>query len=331
VNHWCQTSSLQREAHSIYQEPWFLDATAGEGWSEARVVRDGVVVGRMPYTRARRNLLTHLGQPALGRSLGPWVRPFEGSPKKALNYEHEILADLEAQLPPCDRFMQAFAPAARNALAFHWAGYDLRVRYTYQLDLRPEEDQLWSSLAESVRTDIDDARRRVAVRSGLPIDRFHDVWRGSFARRGKRAPHSAASLERLQVACAKRNACEVLYAVDDRDRIEAVNFFVWSGGLAHVLLTGAEGSPRSGAALALLFWEAVRRARERAACFDFSGSTLPGEESLLGGFGAGLTPYLHVQRDSRRMQALSATKGVTAVATGAVARVRERPRTVKQG
>ena len=141
-------------ANAIFQQPWWLDAVAPGRWEEVTCERDGRVVARMPYVVRGAGGQRMLTQSSLTHTLGPWVEPSSAKPSRALAREHELLAQLEAALPPARAFSQQFSPLMLNALPFYWAGYRLEVRYTSRLhDLR-STDALWDGLRDNVRREI---------------------------------------------------------------------------------------------------------------------------------------------------------------------------------
>jgi hypothetical protein len=157
-----------------------------------------------------------------------------------------------------------------------------------------------------VRTELRKARQGLVVRRGLPLDEFYRVWVKSFERQGLRAPHSLAQVARLDAACAARGVREIVSAHDEAGRTHAVNYFVWSNGLAHGLLSGADPDLRRSGAQTMLLWEAITHASERARVFDFSGSMMRGIAPIFRDFGARQTPYLQVMRSSNRLSAVDA-------------------------
>ena len=84
------------------------------------------------------------------------MTPSGASAARALGREHELLAELEARLPPAAAFSQQFSPAVRDAVPFYWAGYRLEVRYTYRLEDLGSADALWNDLRGNIRREIRD-------------------------------------------------------------------------------------------------------------------------------------------------------------------------------
>jgi len=304
-----------RGASTIFQQPWWLDVVAPGRWGEATVERDRRVIARMPYVVRGRRRMRVLTMPPLTQTLGPWVERSDASAPRALGEELELLTALEAALPPAESFVQQFAPAMLNALPFHWAGYRLELQYTYRLHGICSEDAVWEGLRGNVRREIRKARRRVEVRDDLPLDRFHDVWAKTFERQGLHLPVSVSQLERLDTACAAREARALLSAHDDADRVHAVAYVVWDANAAFYLLGGADPALRTSGASSLLLWEGISRARAVTDVFDFEGSMLPPVERYFRAFGARQTPYLRVSRSTGRARAaLAARAGLLSVA-----------------
>jgi len=220
-------SSDTRCANAMFQQPWWLDAVAPSRWEEATVERDGRVIARLPYVVRGRGPLRVLTMPPLTPTLGPWVERSQAGPARALSHELELLGALEAALPRADEFSQNFSPTMLNALPFHWAGYRLEMKYTYRLQGLDSEETLWKGLRGNIRSDIRKARKLLVVRDDLGVDEFHAVWTKTFARQGLPPPASLADLQRLDAACAARDARAMLFAVDEADRVHAVAYAVW--------------------------------------------------------------------------------------------------------
>jgi hypothetical protein len=302
-------------ANAIFQQSWWLDAVASGHWGEVTCERGGRIVARLPYVIRGRPRMRMLTQSSLTQTLGPWLEPSTAKPAHALAREHELLGELEAQLPRSYGFSQQFSPAVTNALPFYWAGYRLEVRYTHRIEGLESPDALWNALRGNVRREIRKARRRVEVIPDLGIDRFHDVLSKTYERQRLPAPRPLADLDRLEAAVVARDAGTTLFARDDAGRIHAVVWVVWDRHAAHYFLAGADTELRNSGASSLLVWEAIMRARAHTDVFDFHGSMLPSVERFFRAFGARQTPYLSVTRMNPALRmALSARSGLRQLA-----------------
>ncbi len=309
-------------ANSIFQQPWWLDAMAPGGWDQVTVERGGETVARLPFVVRGRGPFRMITQPARTQTLGPWVSREPGAKQaKAVGDQLDLLAALESALPPAQAFRQSFSPTMLNALPFHWAGYGLTLRYTYRLNGLGSETALWDGLSGNIRREIRKARKRVAVRQDLDLDRFYGVWSKTLTRQGLPAP-DFGRLERLEAACAPRAARAMLFACDDADQVHAVAYIVWDRHAAYYLHGGGDLELRTSGASSLLMWEAIMQARAVTDVFDFEGSMLKPVERFFRAFGAQQTPYLHVSRATGTASAALAVRdGMRRLA----ARTRRRP------
>jgi Acetyltransferase (GNAT) domain len=258
--------------------------------------------------RPRLRLLT---QSSLTQTLGPWIEVSPAKPARALAHEHELLTELESNLPPAVAFSQQFSPSMLNALPFHWAGYRLEARYTYRLHGLRSSGDLWAGLRDNIRREIRKARKRVEVVDDLGIERFYDVLSKTYERQSIAIPHSLRELERLHAACVAHGAGAMLFARDDAGRVHAAVWVVWDRNGAYYLLAGAAPDLRTSGASSLLAWDAILRAGEHTDVFDFHGSMLQPVERFFRAFGAQQTPYLSVTRMSPALRlALSARSGL---------------------
>jgi hypothetical protein len=284
-------------ANSIFQQPWWLDAVAPGRWSEAAIERDGRTVARLPYVVLGRGRMRVLTQPPLTQTLGPWVETDTGAkPANALAREMELLTELEQRLPAYQAFLQMFSPRMLNALPFHWAGYGLEAMYTYRLEDLSSEQTLWDGLRGNVRREIRKARRSLEIREDLGFDRFAAELAKGLESKGLRSRRLVAALARVEDACAARDARCMLFAVDAAGRVHAVTYVVWDERGAYYLAGGGDPALRTSGASSLLMWEAITRAREVTASFDFEGSLLQPVERFFRAFGARQALYLRVTR-----------------------------------
>jgi hypothetical protein len=295
-------------ANAIFQQPWWLEALAAGRWGEATLERDGRVVARLPYVVRGPRRMRVLTMPPLTQTLGPWVAPSDAKPAHALGEEIKLLAALEGALPAAQGFVQQFSPTMLNALPFHWAGYRLEVKYTYRLEGLHSEEALWQGLRHNIRGQIRKARKLVEIREDLGLDRFYAVMAKTFERQGLKPSVSLADLERLDVACAARDARAMLFAEDEAGRVHAVAYGVWDERAAYYLLGGGDPELRTSGASSLLMWELIMRARAVTDVFDFEGSMLKPVARFFRAFGAWQRPYLRVSRASPQARAALAMR-----------------------
>lgn len=304
----------ERARLRLFQQPWWLDATAGDAnWDVAVVERGGELAAALPFIIKRRFGLQVLSVPPLTPFLGPWFADTGGRIGGRLAREKELTAMLLAALPRHDSFRQSFHPEITNWLPWYWANFSQMTRYTYVLDRLDDEAALWTGLSDGTRREIRKARDREGIRivADLDLDSFLDLNQRTFARQKRALPYDADLVRRIDQACNDRGCRRVMAAVDGRGEIHAVAYLVWDDDRAYYLMGGGDPDLRTSGASSLLMWEGIRFAAGVSRRFDFEGSMIEPIERFFRGFGARQEPYMFVWRhNSLVIAAYEALRGV---------------------
>jgi lipid II:glycine glycyltransferase (peptidoglycan interpeptide bridge formation enzyme) len=277
-------------AHSLFQQPWWLDAVAPGVWDAVVVVKNDEIVGRLPFMRKRRFGLTILTQPPLIPFLGPWVQAVAGKDHTRLAREHEILTSLIDALPPHDVFIQCFHHSITNNISFHWCGFTSSILYTYVLDELKDHEKIWAGFRENVRREIRKAERQLTVRPFLALHRM------TYDRQGMSLPYSSDLMRRLDAACSARGARRIFVAEGLDGAPHAVLYLVWDCASAYYLMSGSDSRRRTSGAMSLLVWEAIKYAGQVTQRWDFGGSMLQPIERFFRAFGARQVRYARITR-----------------------------------
>jgi Acetyltransferase (GNAT) domain len=294
--------SLGVPTASLFQQPWWLDAVAPGGWSAARVLRDGELVGYLPYLTNGFPGFRFSTQPVLTPALGPWVRPTSDDYRHALGHEHEVVGELLAALPRFDYVLQRCSPTFTNGLPFVWAGFDVRVGYTYRLAELDDLDRVWNGFATQRQRAVRKAQRTLEIVEETELDAVLRLGDVPFHRARMRVPYERDTVRRIDAACRAHDASSLLIARDADGEARAALYVVHDEHATYYLLGGQDEIGRASGATTLLLWEAIRRAAARRTLFDFYGSRVESIERFFRSFGARQTPYLVVSRTSARVR-----------------------------
>jgi lipid II:glycine glycyltransferase (peptidoglycan interpeptide bridge formation enzyme) len=143
----------------------------------------------------------------------------------------------------------------------------------------------------------------------VPTSESHEVhsWEcQTFRRKGMEVPYSYDFVRRLDSKCHEHGKRQILLAKDESDEIHAALYIVWYEESAYALMSGINPNFKSDGALKLLYWEAMRFAREVTKRFDFEGSMLLPIERKNRSFGAIQVPYSSVSKtNSFRLKLLN--------------------------
>jgi hypothetical protein len=265
----------------------------------------------MPYVLKKRHGLTLLTTPPLTKYLGPWLRESDAKYTNRLSRQKELMQELIDRLPPFDYFIQPFHYSVTNWLPFYWRGFEQTTNYTYVIEDLHDLESVWGATRENIRREVRKACKKVAVHTGLSVTRFLDLNEMTFKRQGRPLPYTCELVERLDSACAMRDARKIFFAEDSHGRIHAAVYIVWDEESAYYLMGGADPELRNSGVMSLLIWEAIQFSAKVTKRFDFEGSMVESIERFFRAFGARQVPYFSVKKvSSRRLRAYLALQAL---------------------
>lgn len=297
------------ETHSIFEQPWWLEATAPGTWDAVELEEGGRMIARLPFVAKRVRGMRVLTQPPLTQTLGPWHDHLEAPESRRLAREKDVFRRLIERLPRHDAFRQSFHPHVTNWQPFYWAGFEQTTYYTYTIDDLTAPDQLLASMSKTTRQLIRDADNLITVIPGT-IDDLARLAEKTFARQSLALPYSRELLHRIDEAASAHAHRRILIGVDPEGRHHAGAFIVGDHRRAYLLVSGADPDLRRSGAGAYVHWRAIQEAAAFTEVFDFEGSMLPGVEEFYRKLGGRQTPYSAVSSSSRLVRAATAVRAL---------------------
>ena len=184
------------------------------------------------------------------------------------------------------------APAVSDMRPFIWAGWETRVRYTYQMELGDRE-ALWERLERRTRTVI-----RKAEGSGFVVEPTQDMelfrrqYEQLYTRQGGKAPVDAGVAQRFAEAACRAGLARALKVVSPEGQVAAVVVFVEGFEGCYAWVAGADPELNHTGATSLLYWKYLEQGQGR---FDFVGANIPAIAFFKRGFGGDLRSYFAVE------------------------------------
>jgi len=304
---WCDVpDDDQRCNWTLFEEQYWLDAVAPGRWQAVEIRQDGQVVGRLPYATKRRFGLTALGSPTLTPWGGPWIKPSGAKLANELGHQHEVLEQLIQGLPRADRATISCAPEFQNLMAFHWAGYGLKLGYTYRLSDLGNSQRLWDDMRENVRRGCRKAERLTEISAEHGVGTVIAAMEKTFRRQDMDMSGWFPTLERIDDVMGRRNQRAIYAAEDAQGRIHAAVYIAYDDRHSFYLCGGGDPELRNSGAHALTLWHAIKDSATRSQMFDFEGSMVRNIETFVRGFGPRQVPRFTASRSSAGMKLLEA-------------------------
>lgn len=287
----------------VFYHDWYLDAVCGhDKWDTALVKKDNQVVGIWPWFKKKRFGFTYLAMPLFTKFMGPWIFPGAGDHRQRLRWTQQ----LSEQLPKVDCIKADCHYQFANWLPLYWQGFRQTTRYSYQLDLSRELDDLYKGLNRNMRRNIKNASKELEVRPFDDPELFYRINSLSFRRQGLATPYSLADFQRHDAALRQKEARHMYLAQDSGGNVHSVAYLIWDQQSVYYHLSGDDPAHRNSGSGMLLIWEGIRYAKEDLglATFDFEGSMMKAVGAIRRQFGAKPLPYSRIWRYDSRLYAM---------------------------
>jgi len=287
----------------IFSKDWWLDSVCGvDNWDVIIIEKGGNIFATMPYILVERLKFISIGQPILTQTLGIYFNyPQNQKYYKKLSFEKEMIEKILKQLPKFDKFSQNFNYKQSNLLPFHWAGFDIKVNYTYAVENITIED-----LEKNLETDIRRRRRKafdvdVEVYESEDIKKFYELNEMTFIRQNRDIPYTFEFIENLYNNCKQNNACKMFFAKNKDGVVIAGNFLIYDENTVYYLMGGIDPDFKDLGGMDVVQFESIKYALQSGRKFDFEGSMIESIEKYFRSFGAIQKPYFNISKTNSKL------------------------------
>jgi len=247
----------------------------------------------MPYYLDKSTKYSNIVQPHLSQFMGPWY-----DKSLPLAKVHKLIDQLFEQLPDHDGYAQNWHFSIDSWLPLYWKGYKQTTRYTYTIDGRNSEEDLWSNISSNIRRDIRKAAKEIEVVEGEPddFDAFFDVIKKTFERKNNTLIYDKEIFKRLDQNLRKEGRTKTFLAKHKDGNFCAAMYLVWDNTTVYNLAGGIDAAYRKLSPITLLHWESIKFVSLNENIFDFEGSMLPTIEPFIRRFGATQHAYHSISK-----------------------------------
>ena len=287
---------------SLFHEPWWLSATTGGHYEESIVKQGNDIVGRLPYVMQRRGPFYAVRMPAFTHMLGPAIDAGEGKPQTRLQRRMSVARSLLDQLPHHSYFHQHLDPsldsgmAMADGLAFQEHKFEVMHQYTFEIDCRQSETDLFAGLYLKTRQHIRRAEREYSVRRVDDPKSFIDFYLNNVHERGRKNRIEFEHFPAVFTESRAHQSGMILGAFDHTDTPVAMTYLVWGHGIMYYLLSTRCVNSADHGSVSLLIWSAMKQANEMSLVLDLDGVYSSGTARFLSNFGGRMKTRLLIRR-----------------------------------
>lgn len=289
--------------NSVFEQPWWLDAVAPDGWREILIEENGEVVARWPIVEKGNNVI----MPPLTQTLGFWIADRIMNSDPFLSERKRITNLLLEQLPQSKMISINLDPKVNYFLPMYWNQFEVIPHISYRFNDLTNVSSIYDGFSRKVRQTIRNASQRVKIEHIDDIDILHKLLEKTFERKNLKNPWSSQLLRDIYSACKRNNAGYLIYAIDKEENIHSGNFYVFDSSTCYALISGTDPDFISSGARTLLLWEGIKHASSVSSIFDFEGSMVENIEHYFRQFKPTPYVYYHIlkQRDLVKLHKLT--------------------------
>lgn len=291
---------LAKEAVSVYNQPWWLDAVCGpENWDVWLYRRGEELLAAMPYYMEQRGAYRYITKAPLTQNNGILFRHDPGAKlQKRASFEEKVIEEAVAWLArqQLDVYEQQYSHHFTNWQPFFWNGFKCVLRYTYIIEEPADSAAVMAGYSAKLRNDIKKGMQNAASVEGLDPEEFYREHEKIYAKQGLPCPFSRALWMRLYQACMDNGSGTTLCVRNHAGEVSSLAFLVWDAHYVYLLMGGAIPAHSSENTFSYLVHRSIALAGEKGLGFDFEGSMIRRIAKTFRDYGGIPMPYYRIRR-----------------------------------
>ncbi|MDZ4752473.1 MAG: hypothetical protein SGI87_12715 [Flavobacteriales bacterium] len=191
----------------------------------------------------------------------------------------------------------SFPPEFNDLQIAQWTGFDVKVKYTYRLDLKLSLENIISGYNPKLKSSMQKFFNGELLASpDLSTNELIRMIRSS--QKSKNIKKNEAHLEKLAQSFIEKNKhATIAYKLTYGDNISNVTFCIHGSKTCYYLMGALNKETQGKNAGPICIHQSIVEAKLRnLSVFDFEGSSIPAIESFFRSFGGELTPYYRLQK-----------------------------------
>ncbi|MDW3649782.1 MAG: GNAT family N-acetyltransferase [Bacteroidia bacterium] len=278
-------------------------STLREDWEAFIVEEKGEWKALMPFIINKKGPFRFMPQAPLTQHWGVFFEDSDLKSYQKLSKQGKIIERICAEIEEIELFDFNLAPDFPYALPFHWHGFELKTRFTYQLDLTKDLEQLEVNLESSHKRQIRKAKKhgleirwkqdfgQLEILFQQNLDAGNDLSGGD--------PRILPLVRKLHSYLETSNQGYIHTVYDAENTPLASGFFAHLNDKMYYLIGAQYPKAQSSGAMTYLMWESILKGKEEGIhTFDFEGSMIAGIEQFFRKFGSKPVPYLQLYKNN---------------------------------
>jgi Acetyltransferase (GNAT) domain len=254
---------------TIFHEKWWLDAVAPGSWREVVCIRNGQVVGSLPFEELSQSGLKSCAMPQATHMLGPILETRPGKAESSARSTQSVTASLLQQIGKHHHVEMILGTDCTDVTPFLHAGFQVKVLPTLLLNCEPPLAELWAGLRDKTRNAIRRAQERLTVQCVEEVGQFTRFYSENLED-DESYFSLTASAAATAAACARKQG-KIIAATSADGVVHAMVVFLWDDHHVYYFHSSRKKNLAHAGAVSLLLWTGIELAHSLALWFDFDG------------------------------------------------------------
>lgn len=287
---------------SVYAMHGYLSCIRKE-WEAYIIEEKGEWIAVMPFILNKKGPFSFLPQGPLSQYWGVLFKEEKGSSYQLQSRYTKIIQLLAEEIGPIHLINFNLSPDFPYLLPFHWEGFEIRPRFSFQLDLNQEEESLYKQLESSHKRQIRKSEKHNhRLKASPSFQDLEDLFRLNQASGNDLSagdPRILPLLKKIHtyLITSGRGSLQVMEDADGQ--ILAAALFADACGKRFYLSGAYHPQFMSSGAMTRLLWLAILQAKGSGQeLFDFEGSMIAGIAQFFRKFGASPISYFQLYKNN---------------------------------
>ena len=240
-------------------------------------------------------------QPIFAQFWGICLLPIKEKAIKEWSKKKKLINMVIDAIPSNIRWMEYhFSPHFDYPQPFYWKGYQIASRFTYQINIDKDIEEVWRGFGEHIRRDIRKAEKQgIYVEETANIEAVIAIFRktsGTYVKELKEQDFERLAALYQHFALNKESF--VLVAKNKEGEIIAGILFFQYKHITIYYFGGTEPEFKRSGAMSLIIWESIKKVHGDSVLYDFDGSMIESIERFFRGFGSIPVQYFNIQKNT---------------------------------
>lgn len=284
----------------LFTSYWWWANVIENSWDVITYKKGNQVLACFPFHFRKKLGVSAIIPPVLTPYQGIAIAKQPGAKMdKQISHIRKVQEAIIDQIPNNSLFIRQFRVNDHYLLPFYWNDYELKVRYTYLLSTEKSEKELFSSLKDTLRKEINKAKNSLHYSISDDVNNLFLLKQKNHKINSEPIAYNLEYLNKICQLIPLQKA--QLMEIKEGNTVIAALLVTWDHTQMYYTCGAVDPKYKNSGALSWLLWEALLKAKKLQVTFNFEGSMIKPIERYFASFGGTPTPFIEARKISTKV------------------------------